>query len=128
MKSLEEIIKFRLSKSANALEDAEALMKIEHWDSVSNRLYYAAYYSVSALIYQNGEKAKTHSGLKNKFHEIFIKTNKMTEQMGEIYETLYHNRHNADYADFVIFTEEEVAPLLEETKMLLQEIKKHISI
>lgn len=106
---------------------AKALTTIGQWDSVVNRLYYAAYHAVSALLYHNGQSAKTHSGLKNKFHELYIKTGKLNRTAGETYEILYNNRHEADYADFVIFTEEEVKPWVEATKVFLEEVRKQIT-
>jgi uncharacterized protein (UPF0332 family) len=128
LKSEKEIIEYRLSKSAAAFRSAEVLTREEDWNAVVSRLYYASYYAVSALIYQSGEKAKTHSGLKGKFHELFIRTGKLSEQAGETYETLFHNRHDADYADFVEFDREEVFPLLDETTQFLQEVRKQIKI
>lgn len=110
MKSIETIVAYRLQKSEDMFTAAEALAAIGQWDSVVNRLYYAAYHAVSALVYYTGGKAKTHSGLKNIFHELFIKPGKLNMRSGETYEILYVSRHDADYADFVTFEELEIRP------------------
>jgi len=47
-----EYIKYRLEKSVETLEVAELLIKHEKWNSSVNRLYYAAYYAISALLVQ----------------------------------------------------------------------------
>lgn len=44
----------------------------------------------------------------------------------EIYNELFDYRHDADYNDFIVFTKEEVEPLIERTENLINEIKKLI--
>jgi len=46
---------------------------------------------------------------------------------GEIYNQLFNLRANGDYGDFMVFTKEEIDPLIERTKNLINEIKKLIS-
>jgi hypothetical protein len=49
-------------------------------------------------------------------------------KFGELYEELFNNRQDADYSDFLIFSKEEIFPLIEETKVLLELIKSFIKI
>lgn len=48
-----EIVEFRLSKAQQDLGAAKSLTGIREWGGVLNRLYYAAFHAVSALLYQN---------------------------------------------------------------------------
>ncbi len=38
-----------------------------------NRLYYAAFYAVSAALFERKETATKHSGIRSAFHRIFVK-------------------------------------------------------
>ena len=51
-----------------------SLPKKEKWNSAINRLYYAAYYAVTALLLDADLKPTTHNGAKSVFSEHFIKT------------------------------------------------------
>ncbi|NJM15176.1 MAG: HEPN domain-containing protein [Bacteroidales bacterium] len=53
MVSKAEYINYRVSKSKETYEDALILAEKGRWNSCVNRLYYSAYYLVSALLYQN---------------------------------------------------------------------------
>ena len=45
-----DLIDYRLSRSLDTYVDAQILAENERWNSAINRLYYAVYYAVSALL------------------------------------------------------------------------------
>lgn len=121
-----KIIRHRLFKSEQMFEEAIALANMKHWNSVVNRLYYSCYYAVSALLFQQNINTKTHSGQKNKFNDHYITTGMLSPKSGQVYNELLANRQDGDYADFVIFTQEDVDPLVAETRTFLNDILKLI--
>jgi uncharacterized protein (UPF0332 family) len=127
MGDINEIINYRVKRSDEAFEDALILQKAGRYTSTVNRLYYSAFYAVSALLLKDGIYSKSHSGLKSKFNERVIKQNKVGAGEGEIYNELFEHRQDADYKDFVGFTKEEIDRLIEGTKKLISEIKKLIN-
>ena len=50
MENLEDVVKHRLNKSDEALQEAQVLAKMDHYNTTVSRLYYAVFYSVSALL------------------------------------------------------------------------------
>ena len=46
----EELINYRISRAKDTLDDAQILADKGKWNSAINRLYYAAYYAVIALL------------------------------------------------------------------------------
>ncbi len=86
-----------------------------------------AFYAVSALLLKKDVYTKTHSGLKSKFNEEIIKNGKWPSTIGEIYNHLFNLRANGDSGDFIIFTKEEIEPLIERIKERINEIKKLIT-
>jgi len=101
-----ELIKYRIERARDTLDDARILAENHKWNSAINRLYYAAYYAVIALLLQNEHKPTTHNGAKSQFSEHFIKTGIFSEEYGKLYSQLFTWRQKGDYVDLFDFTEE----------------------
>jgi uncharacterized protein (UPF0332 family) len=56
--SREDLVNYRLERAKDTLDDARILADNKKWNSTINRLYYAAYYAVIALLAKF--KFKTH--------------------------------------------------------------------
>ena len=59
------IVTYRLEKAENALKQVEANIANEFWDLIANRLYYAAYYAVTALLISENHERLTSTQWKN---------------------------------------------------------------
>lgn len=105
-----DLVKYRLNRAKDTLEDAQILAERKKWNSSINRLYYAAYYAVMALLLDSDLKPITHNGAKSNFSEYFIKTNKLPKEYGRIYSQLFTWRQKGDYDDLFDFNEEKVMP------------------
>lgn len=70
----EDLIRYRLSKAWDTLDDTRILSEREKLSSTINRLYYAAYYAVIAVLLKEGYSPTTHNGAQTNFSERFIKT------------------------------------------------------
>lgn len=46
----DELIQYRVARAKEALEEADILANSGHWNACVNRLYYACFYVVSALL------------------------------------------------------------------------------
>lgn len=46
----EAVVTYRLEKAAKTMEQAKCNLPMHFWELVANRMYYAAYYAVSALL------------------------------------------------------------------------------
>ena len=79
------IVEFRIDKSLRAYEQAKGVVGLKYWETIANRLYYAAYNAVSALLIANGDTAQTHSGVIHLFGQHFIKTGLLPAEMGRLY-------------------------------------------
>ena len=119
----DEIVAFRLQKAESDLQDAKTLAEVKGWDGVINRLYYAAFHSVSALLEYNEIKHRSHSGAKAMLELHYVKTRKLDIGWGDFYTNLFEDRHDSDYEDFVVFTEEEVAPLIPQAEEFIKVIE-----
>jgi len=81
----DELVRYRLQRAKDTLEDARILADNRRWNSAINRLYYASYYAVTALLLDADLNPSTHNGAKSNFTEHFIKTNRIDKEYGKIY-------------------------------------------
>jgi uncharacterized protein (UPF0332 family) len=75
---------------------------------------------------KNDINTNTHVGAINQFGLHFIKTGKIEGKFGILYSKLFDYRQKGDYGDMFDFTEEIVAPLLEQVQVFIDEIKRHL--
>lgn len=111
---LQTLVRYRLARAFETLEEAKLLLAGGHTNTYVNRLYYACFYAVSALLLLRGKSSTKHSGIRSFFHQEFVRSGPVSREFGQLYDRLFDNRQKADYADLVIFSPEEVAPWLEE--------------
>lgn len=89
---------------------------------IANRLYYAAYDAVSALLFAHGEQPQTHTGVIHLFGMLFIKPGIIDGEMGKLYHNLFTLRHTGDYDDTYSLSEEDVRPYIEPTGKLIKTV------
>jgi uncharacterized protein len=111
-----DITVYRFSKAMETLEEAKLLASADHWNAVANRLYYAAFYAVCALLTLKEINYKSHNGVKKAFHDHFIRTQIFNTNFGILYNRLFNNRQEGDYLDFQNFDKSEIEPYLSQTK------------
>ena len=123
----EDLIKYRIARAKDTLDDAYILADKGKWNSAINRLYYAAYYAVIALLLKDDLKPTTHNGAKSNFSEYFVKTGKIDKELGKIFSQLFTWRQKGDYDDLFYFRKEIVLPYFEPVKKLISEVERLIA-
>ena len=121
-----DYINYRLQRAEESYSDAIILAEKERWNSVINRLYYACFYAVIALLLKNDIETQTHDGSRTQFGLKFIKTGLIDKKFGKTYSKLFDMRQKGDYGDLYDYDKETVLPLIDLTKAFLEEIKKHL--
>ncbi|MCD4784391.1 MAG: HEPN domain-containing protein [Candidatus Eremiobacteraeota bacterium] len=122
--NVNEIINIRLEKAEETLNAAMELSNKGHTTSVINRVYYACFYAVNALILTGGYSSSKHSGVRSLFNQHFVRTGLVDGKWGRFYSDLYTKRQKGDYEDLVKFTTREEDEILEKAKIFIAEIKK----
>ena len=116
------VVESRLEKANRAYEQAKGIVELKYWETIANRLYYAAYYAVSALIVAHGEQPQTHSGVIHLLGMHFIRTGILNADIGKLYHRLFTMRQTSDYDDTYGLTEEDVLPYIEPTSQLIEKV------
>lgn len=124
---MQALIAYRLECSDEMLSDARALTEERRWKSAVSRLYYAVFQSVSALMIQEGIRIKSHSGAKAMLELHFVKTEIIEKKWNKFYNNLSDSREESDYGAFVMYTEEDVLPLIPQTEEFINVLKRLIN-
>jgi len=126
-RELNDYINYRLQRALDTLNDARLLAANERWNSSINRLYYACFYAVSALLYYHSIEARTHKGVRIKFMNEFIKPGLFDKEYGKLFSDLYDWRQEGDYSDFVSFDKELTPPLINQSEEFIALIRKFLA-
>jgi uncharacterized protein (UPF0332 family) len=123
----EEVVKYRLERAYKTL--AEAVSNVENccWYAAANRLYYACFYAVCALLINNGYTTRTHNGVFSLLGEHFVSIGLISKEQNKFYRRVLELRQTGDYDDFVELTEKEVLILIEPAKQFIETIEKLIN-
>lgn len=116
------VVEFRLEKAQRAYDQACGVVEKGYWETIANRLYYAAYNAVSALLIAYGCSAQSHSGVIHLFGQHFVKTGLLSRETGKLYHDLFTMRLTGDYDDTYGLTKNDVLPYLEPAKQMIQEV------
>jgi len=121
-----DLINYRIARAKDTYDDALILAEKGKWNSAINRLYYAAYYAVIALLLESDLKPTTHNGAKSNFSEYFVKTGKIETRYGKLYSQLFTWRQKGDYDDLFDFQKDKVTPYIEPVNELISIIETMI--
>lgn len=117
-----EMVAYRIKRSQETLDEVKNHIENKFWTTAINRLYYACFYSVSALLLDKDIKVTTHAGARQMLGLHYIKTGIIDKSLGKFYSNIFDMRHTGDYDDFVEFSEEEVLELIEPANQLISKI------
>jgi uncharacterized protein (UPF0332 family) len=95
-----EYVQYRLQRAKKSLQIGEKLLEDGFYEDAINRIYYAVYFAVSALLYTHKLYPKTHRGMKALFNKEFIQTGLIDKSAEDFYSQIFAKRFEADYEDF----------------------------
>ena len=107
-------------KARQTFAKADTLSREGYWDGVANRLYYASFHAVNALLIHDGHGVRTHHGASSLFRQLYVKTGILPVEVSEHYSILQTMRDKSDYNCSFDATEQLVQPLIEPTRRLIE--------
>lgn len=121
------LVTLELEKVEKTLQEMEVVRKNKLWTITANRLYYALFHAVSALLINDRHEVGTHRGAVSKFSLFYVKTGLFTPAEGRLYSQLQSLREDGDYNCSIDIQQEEVDEKLPNTLLLINKIKEYIS-
>ena len=119
-----ELVDYRIRRALETLREVSLHIENELWNTVINRLYYACYYAVIALLISKDIKTQTHAGVRQMFGLHFIKTGLIDKESGSFFSNIFDKRLTGDYNDFIDYTKEDILELINPAKDFIEEIQK----
>ncbi|MFW6017003.1 MAG: HEPN domain-containing protein [bacterium] len=119
----ELMIKYWWEKAQNSFDSAKREFKAGAYEFAINRLYYSAFYAVSALLMENDMSFKKHTGVRSFFHKEFIKKGLIEVKWGRFYDRLFEDRQEGDYTAFANFEEDYVKEQINSCEKFLKQIE-----
>lgn len=96
------------SKALESIESAKRELDAGSCSFSVNRLYYSAFYAVTAALLERNLSFKRHSGARRAFHHEFIKSGLLDPKWGRVYDQLFEDRQEGDYLADISFSREYV--------------------
>ncbi|MCL1934475.1 MAG: HEPN domain-containing protein [Candidatus Azobacteroides sp.] len=121
------IVKYRLERAKDTLLDVCVSIQNNRWNNAANRLYYACFYAVMALLINDGYEAHTHTGVKALLGLHYVKNGTINEELNQAYRKMFNLRQTGDYDDLAVITENDVNPLVEPAEKFIAEIENLIN-
>ena len=81
-------IRYRFEKAQETYQAALVLYDASQWNSVINRLYYACFYSATALLLYKKLHAKSHAGVISQFSENIVRAGLVSKEEFRVYAKL----------------------------------------
>jgi uncharacterized protein (UPF0332 family) len=121
-----QYVAYRLETALNVFKAARILADNGLWLSAVNRLYYASFYSINALLVHKSIHVKTHSGVRTEFSKHFIKTGLFEMKFGQLFSELFDLRQKGDYGSIMNYNEELMASYFIPVQELIDAVEKFI--
>lgn len=68
--TLDDYVKYRLQRANQTIFEIKILIDNKLWNTAINRMYYACFYAVGALLVKHGVETSSHSGSRQKFGQL----------------------------------------------------------
>ena len=117
------LVALELKKARETYEDINILIGANRLNGAANRMYYAVFHAVTALLIKNGLHAESHQGVSVLFSKHFIKEGLIDAEYGRLFARLENMREKSDYTCLFETTEEEVLPMIPKAKELVSIIE-----
>lgn len=121
--SLEDFINYRIERARETIAEVQTHIDNEFWNTAINRMYYACFYAIGALLVKHNIEASSHLGVRQKFGEYFVKTGKFDKILAKHFTELFDKRNKGDYNDFYDYDEQTVLKLYPLSKILIERIE-----
>ena len=118
--------KYRLERSKQSLEAAKSSKEKDDWFTTNNRLYYAIFHAIRAVLALEKIDFKKHSAVIAYFNKNYIMTNIFDKAYGKVISNAFEIRQQSDYEDFYIVNKEKTQKLLGNVEKFLIDLEQYL--
>lgn len=119
-----KIVQHWLRKADAALASAQSEIAAKRYEFAANRIYYACFYSATAVLLEAGTRFVKHSGVRAAVHQALVKAGRLDAKWGKAYDQAFNTRQAADYLELFEVEEAQVLEGFELAKGFVSEMKR----
>ena len=116
------VVSMEMQKSLSTLKEVDICIENNMWSTAANRLYYALFHAVNALLIRDGHRIKSHKGAYTQFCLHYISSGILPKEYGNLYRQLEVLREESDYNCFYDVSSEELENRLVPAKEMIDAI------
>ena len=117
------LVSLEMKKSRETFDEIGILTTANRWSGAANRLYYAVYHAINALLIHDRHEVNTHNGSHAMFNLYYIKTSILPIEYGRLYSQLQTMREESDYNCVYEVDPDELSSRIEPAKELIDAIE-----
>lgn len=121
------LIQYRLSQAKDSMKEADVLLQEGmSYRSVINRLYYAMFYAVLALLQEKEIGTSKHSGAISLFDREFIKTGLLDKNFSRVLHRAFELRQKGDYMEQTEITKQDIDEIQPKAQDFINKIENYL--
>jgi len=121
------LIQYRLSQAKDSMKEADVLLQEGmSYRSVINRLYYAMFYAVLALLQEKEIGTSKHSGAISLFDREFIKTGILDDNFSRVLHRAFELRQKGDYMEQTEITKQDIDEIQPKAQDFINKIENYL--
>lgn len=120
------IVIYRLERAEESLQAARLLRENTMLIPSMNRIYYAMFYAVQALLARDDVAFSKHGQIKGYFNREYIKTRVFPVEAGKLYNMVFEYRQKFDYVDLVTPDISTIDEYLQDATAFIRQIRTYL--
>jgi uncharacterized protein (UPF0332 family) len=121
-----DLVHYRMQRAVETLKEARLMLESGLLHGAANRIYYACFYAVVALLLTRNLSSPKHSGVMALFNKHFIKEGTLPADMGKFYSRVFDNRLEGDYGDVVELNEADIRADVKKAEEFVTQIESQL--
>ena len=121
------LVALEMKKARETYEDIGILIAANRLNGAANRMYYAVFHAVCALLINDGHQVNTHKGSHALFSQHYIKTGILPREYGQLYNQLQTMREESDYNCAYDVEIDELQQRIDPARRLIDDIDKLVN-
>ena len=121
------LVALEMKKARETYEDIGILIAANRLNGAANRMYYAVFHAVCALLINDGHQVNTHKGSHALFSQHYIETGMLPREYGQLYNQLQTMREESDYNCAYDVEIDELQQRIDPARRLIDDIDKLVN-
>lgn len=126
-KKRQELALYRLQQAEESFDEARYLLEGNKSPrSIINRIYYAMFYAILALLIFEPFSTSKHTGAISYFNSRFIKEGVLPKELGLAVNKAFDLRQRGDYREKVVLTIDQIIPFFDQSREFIDSVRNYL--